>query len=121
MGRNETSVCWCASPAEKIRDPLHQFVQSFPGKLMFPHTQHPPALCPQRPCHNSVTSLILCEFVPPVCAALHGVARMSWATMPKTAIHKHRNACLSKNEIWLADQPLVTPPTNNMKPSEDFY
>lgn len=78
---------------------------------MFPDTQHPPTCVSQCARHQPVTSLIRFEFYPPIIPAFCGVARVLWAAMPETTVHKNCKSGAPENEIGLANQLLVTPPT----------
>jgi len=50
--------------------------------------------------HKAITGLVGGEFLLPEGAVVRREAAMPRTTVPETAIHKHRNPVLGKNEIW---------------------
>jgi len=70
------------------------------GEVVFPNPHHPPAAPAQRSMHKAITGLVGGEFLLPESAVVRREAAMPRTTVPETAIHKHRNPVLGKNEIW---------------------
>lgn len=88
------------------------------GQLVLPDSQHLPARPPQRAVHQPVTLLVPGKLAPPERAVVLGLRFMLWTAMPETAVHKHRELELGKNEVRLAEHFLIPPPAGNAVSAE---
>lgn len=80
---------------------------------MLPKSYDTPVRLPQGPCNELIPHLVCHEFLPPESCVVFGLSHVLWATMPETAIHKHRKSELGKNEIRFTKDGLMPPPAGN--------
>jgi hypothetical protein len=89
-------------------------------QFMLPDAQNTPAASFQLAINLAVPRLIFCELPPPVWPVAFWHPKVLAATMPETAVNKHRHIQLSESEIRFAGQCLISPPADYPVCPEDF-
>jgi hypothetical protein len=87
---------------------------------MRPDAKNLPATASQNPSHASIPFSVAKDFRIPVSRIGARTAVTPATAVPKATINKHGDAMLPKNEVWLAKQFLVSPPTGNIRPAKNF-
>ena len=87
---------------------------------MLPHPQYTPARAPQSVRHNSIARFVCGQLATPEFPVVLRFGRVLRAAMPETAVHKHRELELLKNEVRLAEDFLITPPASDAIRPENF-
>jgi hypothetical protein len=92
----------------------------FAGEGVFPNAQYAPFFATQNPGDFEVTVLIARYFCNPKLPVAFGDASVQGASMPKTTVHKNRDALLGENKIRFPIQFEITPPAGNPVRFENF-
>jgi hypothetical protein len=70
-----------------------------PGKIVLPETHDSPTRPAQGAIHQTIPRPIDGQFPPPEFGVVLGLGRVTGTCVPETAIHKHRDPALGKDEI----------------------
>lgn len=86
---------------------------------MRPETQDMPTRFPQQAVRVAVAGSIARYLAAPVILVRMGQVTVAWAAMPKATVNKNGEALPAEDEVGMARNPLVTPPTCNTVGTED--
>jgi hypothetical protein len=87
-------------------------------QLVFPNSQHTPAPASKRTIYKSCANFVAFKLLFPKRAISFGLCAVSWAAVPKTAIHKNGQVELFENKVRFAEARLISPPASNSVPPE---
>lgn len=84
------------------------------SQFMLPDPNDPPSASSQCSIYESIPHLVGSKLVRPELPPCRRESRMFRAAVPETAVHKHRDPHLRKNEIRPPKNGLIAPPTGNV-------
>jgi hypothetical protein len=87
---------------------------------MFPNADDTPSEFPEFSVHAAVTCAVASELRLPEFSILFGLRAVLRTAMPETAVYKHGNTKLRKNEIRFPEHGLMPPPTDDVIFTENF-
>jgi hypothetical protein len=87
---------------------------------VFPNSQHTPSFPPQSAIYKPSAFLVAGKFHFPEGAIAFRLSSMNGATMPEATIHKHSQFNFFENEVWFAEDSLISPPACDSLTPEKF-
>ena len=97
--------------AQKPFHPPNQSRFAFRRQFMLPNAKHAPARSAEGSIYQNVTGFGSAQLLSPESAVGCRLCGVERTAVPETAVHKHRQPLLPKDEVGLSEEGLMPPPT----------